>query len=79
MTAPTKIPNAQLTAGDFAKNVKSEDLIYFVLNVGDGDAQVLALPEEPTLGGQPRRRVIVVDAAIVSKIPKLLESLEARG
>lgn len=79
MTAPTKIPNAQLTAGDFAKNVKSEDLIYFVLNVGDGDAQVLALPEEPTLGGQPRRRIIVVDAAIVSKIPKLLESLEAAG
>ena len=51
-------------------------LFYFLLNVGDGDTQILLLPAaSPT---EPRR-VVVVDAATTRKLPALLGRLAAEG
>jgi Metallo-beta-lactamase superfamily len=60
--------------GTFAKEVAAapEALVYFLLNVGDGDTQLLLLPER---AGQ--RRAVVVDIATTDKLPALLEELAA--
>jgi beta-lactamase superfamily II metal-dependent hydrolase len=75
MAAPVQIPTGSLVAGDFVAEVtaRPEALVYFLCNVGDGDAQVLLLP-----AGQPGalRQVVIVDAAVVAKIPKLLRALD---
>jgi beta-lactamase superfamily II metal-dependent hydrolase len=62
----------RFTQDHFASTVSPTDLLYFLLNVGDGDAQVLVLPE---VGG--RRQVVVVDVANGSKVSALLDSLVA--
>jgi beta-lactamase superfamily II metal-dependent hydrolase len=50
-------------------------LLYFLLNVGDGDSQLILLPEhEPG-----RRRVAVVDVSTVSKVPSMIEALAGEG
>lgn len=49
-------------------------LVYFLLNVGDGDLQLLLLPEV-----QGSRRAIVVDVARVEKLPQLLADLAGVG
>lgn len=49
-------------------------LVYFLLNVGDGDCQLLLLPEH---GGA--RQMIVVDVARVGKLPNLLSALADSG
>jgi hypothetical protein len=59
----------------FLSSIESHHLVYFLLNVGDGDAQLLLLPEEP--GG--RRRMVVVDVARTGKIPPLIDALETAG
>lgn len=51
-------------------------LVYFLLNVGDGDTQLLLLPPDSNDGV---RRVVVVDVATSGKLPALLESLHAVG
>jgi hypothetical protein len=51
-------------------------LFYFLLNVGDGDTQLLLLPARSE---SDRRRVIVVDAATTAKLPALLDRLAAEG
>ena len=66
------VPANRLTPGDFIAGCSPEDLIYFVLNVGDGDTQLLLLP---AVGGE--RLAIVVDVVAGSKLPKLLEALSA--
>ena len=50
-------------------------LLYFLLNVGDGDAQLILLPSP----GDGPRRALVVDVATTAKLPALLESLAAEG
>ena len=50
-------------------------LVYFLLNVGDGDTQLLLLPEKEGAG----RRAVVVDVATVRKLPRLLEELMGHG
>ena len=60
-----------LSAGDFAKGIAPEDLVHFVLNVGDGDAQLLLLPES-----QGQRQAIVVDACSFPKIDSLIAELD---
>jgi beta-lactamase superfamily II metal-dependent hydrolase len=47
-------------------------LVYFLLNVGDGDTQLLLLPARDATDV---RRLIVVDVATSGKLPALLESL----
>jgi hypothetical protein len=72
MAEPAPIPAAKLAPGDFPAGVAPEDLVYFLLNVGDGDAQLLLLP---VAGGA--RRALVVDVATVEKLPALLDTLAA--
>lgn len=53
-------------------------LFYFLLNIGDGDAQLLLLPEErdPALPETPApRRAIVVDAGTTRKLRGLMADL----
>ena len=47
-------------------------LVYFVLNVGDGDTQLLLLPPDSNDGV---RRLVVVDVATRAKLPSLLIQL----
>jgi len=54
----------------FVSSMGEHDLVYFLLNVGDGDTQLILLPESPT-----GRRAIVVDCATSTKLPALAESL----
>jgi hypothetical protein len=66
------VPANRLSTGDFVAACSPEDLIYFVLNVGDGDTQLLLLP-----GASGERLAIVVDVVEGAKLPKLLEALSA--
>lgn len=50
-------------------------LVYFVLNVGDGDTQVLLLPAD----ANGHRGVVVVDVASRHKLPALIEELQTTG
>ena len=77
MGAATQIPAGKLLAGqDFLQEVRSrpDALVYFLCNVGDGDAQVILLP---TVAPETQRQIVVVDAARVRKVPGLLRALEA--
>jgi beta-lactamase superfamily II metal-dependent hydrolase len=56
----------------FLESIQPADLVYFLLNVGDGDTQVFLLPAREKDG---TRRVFVVDIATTRKLPKLLETL----
>jgi hypothetical protein len=62
------------SAGTFAAECRAAPdwLLYFLLNVGDGDTQLLLLPER-----DGRRRAVVVDVATTRKLGRLLESLSA--
>ena len=81
MSAPQPIPaDLFLDGPDPAKFLVAcsspNRLIYFVLNVGDGDTQLMLLPEID--GG---RRAIVVDVAQAqkNKLPELVLALQATG
>lgn len=75
MTAPTAISAHRHAVGDFLASVEPFHLVYFLLNVGDGDSQLVLLPEEPS----GRRRLIVVDVARTGKTIALIGALEAAG
>jgi glyoxylase-like metal-dependent hydrolase (beta-lactamase superfamily II) len=47
-------------------------LVYFLLNVGDGDTQLLLLPPDSNDG---IRRLAIVDVATTKKLPDLIEKL----
>jgi hypothetical protein len=47
-------------------------LVYFLLNVGDGDTQLLLLPPDSNDGV---RRLAIVDVATTRKLPDLIEKL----
>jgi hypothetical protein len=47
-------------------------LVYFLLNVGDGDTQLLLLPPD---SNDKVRRLVIVDVATTRKLPALIESL----
>lgn len=84
MAAPQPIPAnlfQDLPAGQsLVDQVAPTDLVYFVCNVGDGDAQLLLLPEQAaTAGGAPLRRAIIVDCASPKKIPALISELLKAG
>jgi hypothetical protein len=71
MAVPDPVPAANLSRGDFVADCAPDDLVYFLLNVGDGDAQLILLPADP----DGTRRALVVDIAITGKLPALLEAL----
>jgi beta-lactamase superfamily II metal-dependent hydrolase len=51
-------------------------LLYFLLNVGDGDTQLLVLPPS---SNDAARRAVVVDVATTRKLPALLDALFQAG
>jgi beta-lactamase superfamily II metal-dependent hydrolase len=75
MSAPAAIPSGRHTADNFRAAIQPFHLVYFLLNVGDGDSQLVLLPEEPT----GDRRLIVVDAAREGKTVALINALETAG
>jgi beta-lactamase superfamily II metal-dependent hydrolase len=52
-------------------------LVYFLLNIGDGDSQLLLLPKRDP--GEDRRRAIVVDAGSTRKLRRLMAGLGSLG
>lgn len=72
---------------DFLGTSAPSDLIYFALNVGNADTQLLVLPEETLPTGEVTRHMVVVDVgriAVVTrtstgerigKLPQLIEDL----
>ncbi|WP_405771871.1 ComEC/Rec2 family competence protein [Streptomyces sp. NBC_01538] len=55
---------------DFIGDIKPTDLVYFLLDVGNGDAQILLLPEQ-----YGRRAVVVVDVARFNMVDRLISAL----
>jgi beta-lactamase superfamily II metal-dependent hydrolase len=70
--APDPVPAARLATGDFAAECTADRLVYFLLNVGDGDTQLLLLPEQ-----SGARRMLVVDVGTTRKLPALIGALRA--
>ncbi|HEU4702647.1 MAG TPA: hypothetical protein VFS37_09215, partial [Conexibacter sp.] len=69
MTPATDVPGDLLgEAGGFVAACKPTDLVYFALNVGDGDTQLLLLPADAA----GRRRCIVVDCVNERKLSALI-------
>jgi hypothetical protein len=64
-------------AGGFFSDCNDEDLVYFLLNVGDGDAQLILLPAErdSATGGPLPRRALIVDIAVTGKLLDLVDAL----
>lgn len=75
MNPPADVPATSLTEESFLAAVKPDSLVYFLLNVGDGDCQLLLLP----VGADGRRRAVVVDIASAPKLLSLLAELERVG
>jgi hypothetical protein len=65
------------TPGSFdnASRKAPDHLLYFLLNVGDGDTQLLVLPPAGPNGSSGPRRMIVIDVATTKKLPALIEAL----
>jgi beta-lactamase superfamily II metal-dependent hydrolase len=61
------------SSGDFVAACRPTDLVYFTLNVGDGDTQLLLLPEHDA----GRRYCIVVDCIRANKLFALIDELAA--
>ena len=68
---PRPLPDGVLRDDDFLARIDPEDLVYFLLNVGDGDLQLFLLPAR----ADGTRRAIVVDVGRSGKLPALLETL----
>lgn len=77
MSIPQRIPQDRFTTADLISELQDrpEALALFVLNVGDGDAQVVLLPTDPVAR---HRRAIIVDAATAKPLT-LIELLTAEG
>ena len=76
MSAPTQIPAGKhVDLGGFLASIQPHHLAFFLLNVGDGDQQVLLLPENPN----GERRLVVVDVAMKRKTEALIAALEQAG
>ena len=72
MSIPAAVPASRLRApGGFEAACGPADLVYFLRNVGDGDTQLLLLPENEA----GHRRALVVDVASFSKISSFLDHL----
>ena len=76
------VPKTALAAGTNAPGSLIEALhadprafAYILLNVGDGDTQLLILPADQT--GQ--RHLVIVDMATTVKLPRLLSALHDAG
>lgn len=73
------LPDASLAGTEHAPgaliNAMQSDpdaLVYFLVNVGDGDTQLLLLPPDSS---DHVRRLAIIDVATPGKLPKLLDAL----
>lgn len=71
------VPAGRFSAGDYFADVDDQDLVYFLLNVGDADCQLILMPAEADAAGESYRRAIVVDVGRTGKLPPLVEALRA--
>ena len=74
----TNVPQARLddpVAGSLVGAIPATALVYIVLNVGDGDCQLLLLPADAT--GQ--RKLVIVDAVRASKLQALVVAFDTAG
>lgn len=69
---PEELPADLFEDRDFVKSVAGDDLVYFLLNVGDGDLQFILLPARRDDG---TRRAVVVDVGRAAKLPALIDAL----
>ena len=76
MSVMHKIPASELVDDDFVASIRPQNMVYFLCNVGDGDAQLLLLPEDPDTGVH---QAIIIDAGRVDKIPWLIADLVSQG
>jgi hypothetical protein len=70
------IPANNFVAGNFIASIQPENMVFFLCNVGDGDAQLLLLPEDPDTR---QRQAIIIDAARTKKIPWVIQDLLSEG
>ena len=80
MSAPVAIPEERYLeppdpAGFMVECLEPNRLIYFLLNVGDGDTQLILLPR---IGGDRRALVVDVSGGQQDKLPTLVMSPEGR-
>lgn len=76
MSRPTPIPDGKHDATTrFLDSIEPHHLVYFLLNVGDADQQLLLLPEDPN----GKRRMIVVDVARAGQTEQLISALATAG
>ena len=54
-----KIPVDEFVDDNFVASISPQNMVYFLCNVGDGDAQLLLLPEDPETD---ERQAIIIDA-----------------
>ena len=75
MILPPHDADAYATNEDFLAACEPDQLVYFLLNVGNADSQLLCLPEDD----HGVRHMIIVDCGRVakSKLPKLIRDLRA--
>jgi hypothetical protein len=68
--------SALASPGALVKAIREDPtaLVYFLLNVGDGDTQLMLLPPDSS---DHIRRLIIVDVATTGKLPSLIEALHA--
>jgi hypothetical protein len=76
MAVPTALDASRLQAADFLASIQAHELVYFLTNIGDGDAQLVLLPEDPV---SKTRRALIVDAGRPKKLPDLLDALRHAG
>lgn len=76
--AATDVPDARLGApavGSLVAAIPATALAYFVVNVGDGDCQLLLLPADATR----QRKLVIVDVIRASKLQALVGDLATAG
>lgn len=73
---PRTLHPAEAVPGSLVSAIKADPtaLVYFLVNVGDGDTQLILLPPDSNDGV---RRLLIVDVATSDKLPALIESLHA--
>jgi hypothetical protein len=76
MSVMHKVPASELVDDNFVASIHPQNMVYFLCNVSDGDAQLLLLPEDPDTGV---RQAIIIDAGRVDKIPWLIADLVSQG
>jgi beta-lactamase superfamily II metal-dependent hydrolase len=76
MARPEPIPGARISTPpkSFLDSIADNDLVYFLCNIGDGDAQLVLIPDTGQ-GATASHRALIVDAGAKDKLPALIDDL----